>query len=69
MNFKDINNKKNIVLFGAGYIAEKTFKNINKELVKGIVDNSLNLQGSKRKKILNLTVKSATSINIETHFY
>ncbi len=68
MNFKDINNKKNIVLFGAGYIAEKTFKNINKELVKGIVDNSLNLQGSKRKKILNLTVKSAISINIETDF-
>lgn len=68
MNFKEINTHKNIILFGAGYIAEKTFKHINKELVKGIVDNSVNLQGSRRKKILNLTVESADSINIKTDF-
>ena len=68
MNFNDINKKKNIVLFGAGYIAEKTFKNINNNLIKGIVDNSSNLQGSKRKKILNLTVQKPNSINLKTDF-
>ena len=68
MNFNDINKKKNIILFGAGYIAEKTFKNINNNLIKGIVDNSSNLQGSKRKKILNLTVQSPSSINTKTDF-
>lgn len=68
MNFNEINKKKNIVLFGAGYIAEKTFKNIDNNLIKGIVDNSSNLQGSKRKKILNLTVKNPDSIKIKTDF-
>ncbi len=68
MNFNEINKKKNIVLFGAGYIAEKTFKNIDNNLIKGIVDNSSNLQGSKRKKILNLIVKNPDSIKIKTDF-
>ena len=47
-NFKDITknyNNRPIVLFGAGNIAEKTFKSLQNHSVEAIVDNASNLWG------------------------
>lgn len=66
MNFKNINSKENLVLFGAGYIAEKTYKNINKKV--RVVDNLVNLQGTFRKNISNSYVESPESLDPNKDF-
>lgn len=66
MNFKDINQKKQIVLFGAGYIAEKTYKKLTTSSIR-VVDNSINMQGSTRTKLGGAVVESPSKLNTN-HF-
>lgn len=63
MNFKEINQKNRIVLFGAGYIAEKTFKKIMTPSIR-VVDNSINMQGSARAKLGGAVVESPSSLSV-----
>ena len=53
ISFSEINNKNSrpIVLFGSGNIAKKTIRKLDFNQISFIVDNSLNLQGSKFEKL------------------
>lgn len=66
--FELIKNKKEVYLFGAGVICEKTFSSLDSLKFNGIFDNSTNLQDTYENNLKIIAPKNIKKINLNNLF-